>query len=712
MAVVTSLPETTSTDAGVHATSFAGELRLLTRGSSFGFIGQAANALLAFAFSLAVGRLFHAQGTGTFFEALAIFTIASNVGDLGADDGLNWSLPRLRASGRFTDIRRLLPIACIPVLVLSSLLAVGLFVYAVPLAHLFNHGHNSTHLSSFIRILCPFVPVAALVEVLIAGTRGFDRVWPLAAIWSVIMPIGRLVLLPLFLAAGIGLLAVAYAWSIPIVLGAAAMFWTLWTFVVKEHRTVVEDGTTTPARDLARTFWFFSAPRALASICAMALVWLDVLLVGYLISVRMAGIYGVANRYLVVVTFALAAAGGTIGPQVSRLLAKGKVEDVRRLYQTATGWVVAIGWPLSLTLALFAPLFMRLFGAEFRAGATALTILALMMLYVAATGNNMVVLVMSGRTSTSLWVGVVTLALNVGANLYLIPRLGINGAALGVGFESPRLERHHHRHPLPSLAAASDRARLPACRRGLRPPHRPAGPGVPARPGPALVRSPPHRRDRRLLLPLLPVAATGAARALDLLELRSFVRILMVAFACRPGGTSETGAGWAFVRAAALLGHDVTLITQPRHRAAIEDERRNDPTLRDRLSAHYIGLPARFMEGWERRGRLRGLQLYNLGWQWATGRLARRLHRTTPFDLGHHVTLSTDWIPTGLVTVPGLPVVWGPLGGGERVPESCRVVPGAEGTSDRAGQGSPDTTAQTYGRPRRTPLRPAGRAER
>jgi O-antigen/teichoic acid export membrane protein len=42
----------------------------------------------------------------------------------------------------------------------------------------------------------------------------------------------------------------------------------------------------------------------------------------------------------------------------------------------------------------------------------------------------MVVLVMSGRTSTSLYVGVVTLALNLGANLYLIPRHGINGAAL------------------------------------------------------------------------------------------------------------------------------------------------------------------------------------------------------------------------------------------------------------------------------------------
>jgi O-antigen/teichoic acid export membrane protein len=336
----------------------------------------------------------------------------------------------MRSARRSADIRRLLPLVCLPVLVISSVFAVLLFVYAVPIAHLFTHGHNETHLSSFIRILCPFVPVAALVEVLIAGTRGFDRVWPLATIWSVIMPACRLLLLPLLIASGLGLLAVAYAWSVPIVLGGAAMLWTLWVFVEREHRTNPSDGAPSSRRALARTFWLFSAPRAVASVCAMALVWLDVLLVGYIVSLRMAGIYGVANRYLVVVTFALAAAGGTIGPQVSRLLAQDRVEDVRRLYHAATAWVIAIGWPVALVLALFAPFFMRLFGREFAAGATALSILALMMLYVSATGNNMVLLVMSGKTSTSLLVGIMTLAINVGANLLLIPHVGINGAAV------------------------------------------------------------------------------------------------------------------------------------------------------------------------------------------------------------------------------------------------------------------------------------------
>jgi O-antigen/teichoic acid export membrane protein len=162
----------------------------------------------------------------------------------------------------------------------------------------------------------------------------------------------------------------------------------------------------------------------------MALVWLDVLLVGYFISLRMAGIYGVASRYLVAITFCLIAVGGTINPQVSRLLSLGRLTEFRRLYQTATGWIMAITWPTALMLAVFSPLLMRLFGREFVVGHTALTILALSMLFVTATGNNLGILIVSGRTATTLWIGMLSLALNIGLNLWLIPRIGINGAAI------------------------------------------------------------------------------------------------------------------------------------------------------------------------------------------------------------------------------------------------------------------------------------------
>jgi glycosyltransferase involved in cell wall biosynthesis len=85
------------------------------------------------------------------------------------------------------------------------------------------------------------------------------------------------------------------------------------------------------------------------------------------------------------------------------------------------------------------------------------------------------------------------------------------------------------------------------------------------------------------------------------------------------------------------------------------------------------------MDAWDSWGRLRGLQLYNLAWQASLARVVTRLHRRAPFDVGHHVTLSTDWVPSGLAFVPDLPLVWGPLGGSERVPAACRPYLGWRG---------------------------------
>lgn len=157
------------------------------------------------------------------------------------------------------------------------------------------------------------------------------------------------------------------------------------------------------------------------------------------------------------------------------------------------------------------------------------------------------------------------------------------------------------------------------------------------------------------------------------------MRVLLAAFACEPGRGSEPGAGWAFAATAARNGWDVTLVTQPRFRRGIEAARRADPALERRLHPVYCGLPAPVMSLWERHGKLRGLQLYYLMWQVALRTTATRLHRRQRFSVAHHVTLAADWAPSGLAFVRGLPLVWGPLGGGERVPEACRPWLGRRG---------------------------------
>jgi glycosyltransferase involved in cell wall biosynthesis len=148
-------------------------------------------------------------------------------------------------------------------------------------------------------------------------------------------------------------------------------------------------------------------------------------------------------------------------------------------------------------------------------------------------------------------------------------------------------------------------------------------------------------------------------------------RILVVAFACAPGRGSEPGAGWTWTLAA-CQHHDVWLLTSSHQRAALEAglaEHRPDGLLGVRYVEDDVPSLERSISLRRRRRRdgttrYRGnSQLHYWRWQRAARRSARALHQEHDFDLAHHLSWGVDWQPTAAAGVPGLPYVWGPVGG-------------------------------------------------
>jgi len=140
------------------------------------------------------------------------------------------------------------------------------------------------------------------------------------------------------------------------------------------------------------------------------------------------------------------------------------------------------------------------------------------------------------------------------------------------------------------------------------------------------------------------------------------MRVLLSAYACEPGQGSEPGTGWAWARAAAQR-HDVWLLTRANLAGAIEAARSREPDLR--LHLVYVDLP-RWVRRWKHG--LRGVYWYYLLWQIAAWWRGRQLHRHVRFDVAHHVTFATDWMPAGVVYLRGVPTIWGPVGGATGVP--------------------------------------------
>jgi O-antigen/teichoic acid export membrane protein len=122
-----------------------------------------------------------------------------------------------------------------------------------------------------------------------------------------------------------------------------------------------------------------------------------------------------------------------VAPELSRLLAAGRIGAAERIHRQCTVWIVLSSWPIFLFGAVFAPAVLTIFGGGFRRGATALMILALANLVNLAVGNAQTVLLMVGRSSLNMLNTGAALVCQVGLGVALIPHFGVTGAAIGAG---------------------------------------------------------------------------------------------------------------------------------------------------------------------------------------------------------------------------------------------------------------------------------------
>lgn len=151
------------------------------------------------------------------------------------------------------------------------------------------------------------------------------------------------------------------------------------------------------------------------------------------------------------------------------------------------------------------------------------------------------------------------------------------------------------------------------------------------------------------------------------------LRILLSAYACEPNRGSEPGVGWNWALALIRRGHEVWVLTRANNKSQIENVvEAFSSDERARLHFIYYDLPA-WAAWWKKGGR--GVQLYYALWQRCVLPLVRAAHSVHRFDLVHHLTFGVWRQPTSLYKLE-VPVIFGPVGGGETAPPSLvRTLP-------------------------------------
>jgi O-antigen/teichoic acid export membrane protein len=424
-------------------------LAWVARGGALNLGGALLSAIASLGLTVVVTQNFSRSVAGAFFVAMSLFLIVEAVDNLGAYNGAIYFIARLRALHADRRIPAIMRATVIPVLISSTAGALAVFMFAHPLARLLIDGQSADGVSlkavaAALRALAVALPFAALADTMLGATRGYHDMRPTVLVDR----IGRSGL------QAIGVIAAALAgssallaplWALPYLgASAAAVVW-LRRIMHRHVRQLAASGESSSrpltvgqpvvdnrhGKPNAKGFWRFTGPRSLASVAQIVIQRLDIVLVGVLKGPVDAAIYTAATRFLVVGQLGNSAIGMAAQPQLTRLFAVGDRTGANAVYQATTGWLILLTWPIYLLVAIFGPDVLVIFGRSYHGGAAVMLILAMAMLVATGCGQVDTVLIATGRSSWSLYNGLLAMVVNIGVDLALIPRLGITGAAIG-----------------------------------------------------------------------------------------------------------------------------------------------------------------------------------------------------------------------------------------------------------------------------------------
>lgn len=420
----------------------------VARGSTANLLGALVSAVSTIGLTVVVTRGLPQDTAGVFFSTTSLFMVAIAVGQLGTNVGLVYFLSRARSLGHVEIRGRLFRTATRPVMVVAVVMTVLLLVFAEQVSRVVNPDHVAQS-AAYLRGVAVFIPFAGLENVTLAGTRGMGTMRANVVTEQLGRPLLQVLMVLLAVAVFDGRgLGIAWAFTyLPAAL-IALRFWHL-TGRRAERRAAAAalDGSDDGARDRADdrsgdleaagpstgAFWRFTSPRAAAGIAQVCMQRLDIVLVAALAGAVPAAIYTATTRFLVLGQMGQRAISLAVQPRLGEALAVEDSGYAKELYRVSTSWLMLVTWPMYLMFCFFGERLLALFGRNYHSGQSVLLLLSLTMLIATGCGMVDMVLVMAGRSSWSLANLALSLGVQMGVDVLLIPGHGILGAAIGWG---------------------------------------------------------------------------------------------------------------------------------------------------------------------------------------------------------------------------------------------------------------------------------------
>jgi O-antigen/teichoic acid export membrane protein len=401
-------------------------IRDLVKGAGVVYTGLLVEVLLAFFAQLLAARYLSLSGFGGLTTGTALVNVGAVVGTAGLGEGLIRYLPRVDTDEERRFITWLAYLIVVPISVLLGLavaLNAGFIASTV-------FGDPSVTVS--IRIFGLAIPFGALVSLSVNGIRGRKRSRERVYVENFVRPIARFALVAAVVVIGVNQARVASAYAIPYALGGlvATVLFLRSLPNVRQPLADLRRGFR-EYRGLASRFVRYSLPFTLYGAAGFVFRGIDIFLLLGIKGSEAVGTYGVAYAAARLVLMFSTAFNFLGAPISSELEATEGADSMVRVQDAVTRWLVVLSVPAILPFLFFPTEFIAfIYRPRYAPGALALAILS-----VGFAAHNVLsvqsnLLRGMGSSDRMATYNVVAAVVNVGLNLWLIPRYSFVGAAV------------------------------------------------------------------------------------------------------------------------------------------------------------------------------------------------------------------------------------------------------------------------------------------
>jgi len=396
-------------------------LKELIQGSLTFLILRIFGMMVGYTFTLIVTRNLGASAWGIFALSFTVLQITSVIGKLGLDTALLRFIAQYNAQRKVKTAKYIYLKSIIVIIPLSFLLSVFLY-YLSPL--LAEKVFGKPHLASYFKLmsfaLIPFV----LLSINSESLRAFKKIKEYITLQNLLPFLCAFIFFSIFFyilhIKNIKVIIIAY------ILGIGVSFFISFLLLNKEFSNKNGELEKISLRQILSV----SLPMFLSSSLFMVMSWTDTIMLGMWRTEEEVGIYNIAVRLSMITSFTLGAINSIAAPKFAEFWGKKDLEGLKKVAQQSTKLIFWTSAPILILYILFPKFFMGIFGKEFREGASALVFLTIGQFVNASVGSVGYILQMTDKQKIFQNIILIAAILNIMLNLFLIPKLGIVGAAI------------------------------------------------------------------------------------------------------------------------------------------------------------------------------------------------------------------------------------------------------------------------------------------